>query len=190
MTFCGFCEVAGMAEYIDAKKMVLAMLAGARAIENNKRLWGAYYCYDVFGVCGDHQEISYYEAAKTLREAAEKAIGDDTRPQGGKGRMDKYIKREALYKELETWRDAHADIGDGYGRKLLEDVLWEVNAQPGADVAPVWHGGWVRQPSEIPGLDVEFCSECGQGMNERNQFWNAKWCPACGARMDKAATNG
>lgn len=99
--------------------------------------------------------------------------------------MDKYIKREALYKELETWRDAHANIVDGYGRKLLEDVLWAVNAQPGADVAPVRHERWIRQPSEIPGLDVEFCSGCGQGMNERNQFWNAKWCPDCGARMDK-----
>ena len=64
----------------------------------------------------------------------------------------------------------------------IKSILFSLKA---ADVAPVRHGRWVRQSSEIPGLDVEFCSECGQGMNERNQFWNAKWCPACGARMDK-----
>ena len=46
-------------------KLQTAVLAGARAIENNKRLQGAIYCRDVFG---DNEEVSYYEAAQLLRE--------------------------------------------------------------------------------------------------------------------------
>lgn len=64
--------------------------------------------------------------------------------------------------------------------QCANDVITRI---PAADVAEVRHGRWIRQPSEISGLDVEFCSECGQGMNERNQFWNAKYCPHCGALM-------
>ena len=51
--------------------------------------------------------------------------------------MAEYIDREALRKGLENWRDAHADVDDGQGCGLLEDVIWEVDAQPVADVAPV-----------------------------------------------------
>lgn len=51
--------------------------------------------------------------------------------------MAEYIDREALRKVLENWRDAHADVDDEQGCWLLEDVIWEVNAQTTADVAPV-----------------------------------------------------
>lgn len=51
--------------------------------------------------------------------------------------MAEYIDREALRKILENWRDAHADVDDEEGCGLLEDVIWEVDAQPAADVAPV-----------------------------------------------------
>lgn len=54
-------------------KLYLAMLAGARAIENSKRLCGTTYCYDVFGEFGGPKEISYSEAARILREAGESA---------------------------------------------------------------------------------------------------------------------
>lgn len=53
------------------KKTALAMAAGARAIENNKRLWGVTYGWDIFGECGGPKEISYYEAAQRLREISE-----------------------------------------------------------------------------------------------------------------------
>lgn len=51
--------------------------------------------------------------------------------------MAEYIDREALRKVLENWRDAHVDVDDEQGCGLLEDVIWEVDAQPAADVAPV-----------------------------------------------------
>lgn len=51
------------------EQLALAMSTGARAIENNKRLNGTTYVYDVFG---EHpKEITYYDAAKRLREIAE-----------------------------------------------------------------------------------------------------------------------
>lgn len=56
------------------EKMALAMIAGARAIEKNKRLQGVIYNYDIFGELGAPKEISYFEAAKVLREAAEAAL--------------------------------------------------------------------------------------------------------------------
>lgn len=86
--------------------------------------------------------------------------------------MDNYFSsKDILDKAIGT--DAYFQI---------KSILFSLKA---ADVAEVRHGRWIRQPSEISGLDVEFCSECGQGMNERNQFWNAKYCPHCGARMDE-----
>lgn len=56
------------------EKMALAMIAGARATEKNKRLQGVIYNYDIFGELGAPKEISYFEAAKVLREAAEAAL--------------------------------------------------------------------------------------------------------------------
>lgn len=51
--------------------------------------------------------------------------------------MAEYIKREALRKILENWRDAHADVDDEQGCGLLEDVIRAVDAQPAADVVEV-----------------------------------------------------
>jgi hypothetical protein len=53
------------------EKIALAMSAGARAIEQNKKCHGATYVYDVFGA---KKELSYYEAARLLREVAEPVL--------------------------------------------------------------------------------------------------------------------
>lgn len=45
-------------------ELQLAMNAGARAIEQNKKLQGIFYCYDPLG---NSQEIPYAEAARILR---------------------------------------------------------------------------------------------------------------------------
>lgn len=56
-----------MAEYIErTEELMLAMNAGARAIENTKRYHGAVYTKDVFSE--NPQEIPYLLAAKVLRE--------------------------------------------------------------------------------------------------------------------------
>lgn len=60
-----------MATTLD-ESMALAMLAGARAIEQNSRKYfGTTFVYDPFG-CS--KEIAYYEAAEKLRTVAKSVL--------------------------------------------------------------------------------------------------------------------
>ena len=64
-----------MAEYIErTEELMLAMNAGARAIENTKRYHGAVYSKDVFSE--SPQEIPYSQAAKVLREVSDAPTAD------------------------------------------------------------------------------------------------------------------
>lgn len=64
-----------MAEYIErTEELMLALNAGARAIENTKRYHGAVYTKDVFS--GSPQEIPYLQAAKVLRETSDAPAAD------------------------------------------------------------------------------------------------------------------
>lgn len=56
-----------MAEYIEkTEELILAVNAGARAIENTKKYHGATYCMDAFS--DNPKEIPYLKAAEVLRE--------------------------------------------------------------------------------------------------------------------------
>ena len=64
-----------MAEYIErTEELMLAMNAGARAIENTKRYHGAVYIADLFS--DNPQEIPYLQAAKVLREVSDAPAAD------------------------------------------------------------------------------------------------------------------
>lgn len=64
-----------MAEYIErTEEIMLAMNAGARAIENTKRYHGAIYTKDLFSE--NPQEIPYLQAAKVLREVSDAPAAD------------------------------------------------------------------------------------------------------------------
>lgn len=64
-----------MAEYIErTEELMLAMNAGARAIENTKRYHGAVYTKDLFS--DNSQKISYLLAAKVLREVSTAPAAD------------------------------------------------------------------------------------------------------------------
>lgn len=64
-----------MAEYIErTEELILAMNAGARAIENTKRYHGVVYTKDVFSE--SPQEIPYLLAAKVLREVSDAPTAD------------------------------------------------------------------------------------------------------------------
>ncbi len=64
-----------MAEYIErTEELVLAMNAGARAIENTRRYHGAIYSKDVFSE--STQKIPYLLAAKVLRGVEEAPAAD------------------------------------------------------------------------------------------------------------------
>lgn len=64
-----------MAEYIErTEELILAMNAGARAIENTKRYHGVVYTKDVLSE--SPQEIPYLLAAKVLREVSDAPAAD------------------------------------------------------------------------------------------------------------------
>ena len=64
-----------MAEYIErTEELMLAMNAGARAIENTRRYHGAIYNKNVFSE--NSQEIPYLLAAKVLREVSDAPAAD------------------------------------------------------------------------------------------------------------------
>lgn len=64
-----------MAEYIErTEEIVLAMNAGARAIENTKRYHGAIYSIDVFS--RRERGIPYSRAAEVLRAASLSSAAD------------------------------------------------------------------------------------------------------------------
>ena len=64
-----------MKEYIErTEELMLAMNAGARAIENTRRYHGAIYTKDVF--LESPQEIPYLQAAKVLREVSDAPAAD------------------------------------------------------------------------------------------------------------------
>ena len=64
-----------MPEYIErTEELMLAMNAGARAIENTKRYHGAVYTKDLFA--DNSQEIPYLLAVKVLRETSDAPAAD------------------------------------------------------------------------------------------------------------------
>lgn len=64
-----------VAEYIErTEELILAVNAGARAIENTKRYHGTVYTKDVFSE--SPQKIPYLQAAKVLREVSDAPAAD------------------------------------------------------------------------------------------------------------------
>ena len=70
-------------------------------------------------------------------------------------------------------------------------VVYDVDAMPTLDVAPVLHGRWVLL-DECYNEGV-YCSACHKKVYKKcyaNQKIKSKFCPNCGARMDGGAENG
>lgn len=96
--------------------------------------------------------------------------------------MKEYIERAALKRELAPYEENDFS-------QQMDVILAIVDAQPTADVVEVRHAHW-----EFPvftdsddGLDPRVkCSECG-GIEAAFARW--KYCPNCGARIDKEANH-
>lgn len=66
-------------------------------------------------------------------------------------------------------------------------LVSDIKLAPTSDVAEVKHGEWRKGwcDNNLIGHEYEECSVCGCSMLDTNQFWNSKYCPNCGAKMDK-----
>lgn len=100
--------------------------------------------------------------------------------------MAEYIERESAMQIAFT--------SPFFSNALME----EIKVIPAADVAPVVHGGWIPLlESEISGWNPEFagkdpiggymCSVCKEEAiyDCNDEFVLSKFCPYCGAKMDK-----
>ena len=85
--------------------------------------------------------------------------------------MDEYIERKAAIRAL-TLHDC-----DSAGAKMAICDL------PAADVAPVRHGEWIvcGDGNNVPWM----CSHCGKTITRKFKMMYGKYCPNCGAKMDK-----
>lgn len=60
----------------------------------------------------------------------------------------------------------------------------DINKLPTVDAETVWHGKWVNaNEGRWNTCEVLKCSECGELDNR--MYKTDKYCPNCGARMDK-----
>lgn len=126
-----------MAEYIErTEELMLAMNAGARAIENTKRYHGAVYTKDVFSE--SPQEIPYLQAAKVLREVSD-APAVDVAPVVH-GRCPICSGRKILTQ----------DCDNGYSV--------EVDAEQGE--MSIWQGDTC-----LTVISIDYCPNCGAKMD-------------------------
>ena len=96
-----------------------------------------------------------------------------------------YIERDMYYQKINGL--SKGGCGD-YPLYCLaiNDCMNVLNEMPAADVAPVRHGCWVKEKSDV--LIHWHCSVC-----EKCYFLeepNADYCPHCGAKMDGGDLNG
>ena len=103
--------------------------------------------------------------------------------------MAEYIEREELISELDelisnvSFSSPYQDEVDRMiiGMERSRDCV--ENAET-ADVVPVVHGRWVKQPTQSVDVSTELslCSVCAHMVST---YWGrTKYCPNCGARMD------
>lgn len=88
--------------------------------------------------------------------------------------MADYIRRETALKDFESCNAGNPNWTPQRVKTLLL-------RQPAADVAPVVHGQWESEAKG--GVYGPVCSVCGYYI-PGIRFWNAPYCPKCGARMD------
>lgn len=154
-----------MAEYIErTEELMLAMNAGARAIENTKRHHGAVYTKDVFSE--SPQEIPYLQAAKVLRETSDAPAADVAPVVHGRWI---FTKRHLWYKDengnIDEWRVENG-FHNGPECQICHTAFCE-HCTP----------DWSTTECEIGHY---YCFECAETSRDAHE----DYCPNCGAKMD------
>ena len=94
--------------------------------------------------------------------------------------MAEYIERDKIFS---VWRSIPAPAS-------VTSLAAAISQTPAADVAPVRHGKWVKEPpyKSIGGeyLKALICSKCNSFfVSDGNKPWQMhNYCPNCGAKMD------
>lgn len=94
-----------------------------------------------------------------------------------------HIDREEVIKILEHY-DLSSGSTLGCHSGAIECAISAIEMLPAADVAPVVHGEWIERALRPT------CSLCGfSGSLIDAPISPFKYCPNCGAKMDKEETN-
>lgn len=91
-----------------------------------------------------------------------------------------FIEREAAKARLRMWITDCVLAGDNDEADCFRDCIDLLDSIPAADVAPVAHGEWIERALRPN------CSLCGfSGSLIDAPISPFKYCPNCGAKMDK-----
>ena len=102
-----------------------------------------------------------------------------------------HIEREAAKARLRMWITDCVLDGDNDGADCFRDCIDLLDSIPAADVVKVRHGGWNRPyvswflPLKIKNPHC-FCTNCAYPMKHKKV---TRFCPSCGAKMDKEAAD-
>lgn len=103
--------------------------------------------------------------------------------------MAEYIDRKLVLDELCRDNCERAYDGTCHNCRMTETIA----DFPAADVTPVRHGKWLNEdfPEKMATVHgMAICSACGELSHKVEHGYNvlSKYCPNCGAKMDKEKT--
>lgn len=99
--------------------------------------------------------------------------------------MAEYIDKEAALKKFERIKESCVSSKDAF---YIDAVIANIGALPTVDAKPVVHGEWIevsRTEGRFETLIEEKCSLCGRYVNRYDTQPKDKYCPNCGAKMDR-----
>ena len=100
--------------------------------------------------------------------------------------MIELINRQALKDAVKRYAGEPIKQNDRKCQAICLDMLGTIDAQPTIDAVPVVHGEWILQAS---GRDCK-CSVCERYWIPFGDEYDFKYCPNCGARMDRKEVQG
>lgn len=93
--------------------------------------------------------------------------------------MTEYIERDAAIKIAEKYGTCNGSVL-GRHSGVADCIASMIAGLPGADVAPVVHGRWLKHYRSGVTVAEGYVSSCCDMWNERETHY----CPHCGAKMD------
>ena len=95
--------------------------------------------------------------------------------------MAEYIEREELLR-IEKLLDTEVLRASKTASNIYDQILYDIENFPAADVVPVVHGKWIRKEAEGAIFADYECSVCSAYPTGGIK---SCYCPNCGAKMDE-----